>query len=280
VNALISRNNRYLTPHKLYVVFKYTIYLLLTWNLFLWFQEDLAASAETFGDTVTWRNVVEAYSATIDTAAWVVLLWLFELETAIISDEKLQGNLKWLLMAVRTISYTFIVYSFWGYCLKYGMISDAVPFSIEDVCSLVGSDWNYLFLLDEYPPIDQAACTAMQGQQLFRINGTEIIATGEQLASAIRLALIDILNAGTWLVVVVLLEIEVWLQIKDLLSDRMMKVGKVVKGFFYFLLFFCAVYWGFEGDFLDFWDAFLWLVAFVFIEMNIFQWHEDVEEAG
>ena len=26
-------------------------------------------------------------------------------------------------------------------------------------------------------------------------------------------------------------------------------------------------------------DAFLWLVAFIFIEMNIFKWHEEVEEA-
>jgi hypothetical protein len=280
MNALLSHRNRYFTPHNVYVVFKYAIYLLLTWNLFLWFQEDLAASAETFGDTVTWRNVVEAYSATIDTAAWVVLLWLFELETAIISDEKLQGNLKWLLMAVRTVSYVFIVYSFWGYCVKYGMISNVTPFSIADVCSLAGTDWNYIFLLDEYPPIDLAACSAMQGQELFRVAGTEIIATEAQLAGAIRLALIDIVNAGTWLIVVVLLEVEVWLQIKELLTDRTMRIGKYVKGFFYFLLFFCAVYWGFEGDFLDFWDAFLWLVAFVFIELNIFQWHEATEETA
>jgi hypothetical protein len=31
-----------------------------------------------------------------------------------------------------------------------------------------------------------------------------------------------------------------------------------------------AVYWWLEGDFLDFWDAFLWLFAFIFIEMNVF----------
>ena len=40
----------------------------------------------------------------------------------------------------------------------------------------------------------------------------------------------------------------------------------------------CAAYWGFEGTFLDFWDAFLWLVAFIFIELNIFQWHEEAED--
>ena len=43
----------------------------------------------------------------------------------------------------------------------------------------------------------------------------------------------------------------------------------------YPVLFVAAVYWGFEGSFLDFWDAFLWLVAFVFIEMNVLEWHEE-----
>ena len=74
----MTSNARNLNPHTVFRVFKYTIYCLLAWNVFLFFQEDLAASAETFGDTVTWRNVIEAYSATFDTAAWVVLLLLFE----------------------------------------------------------------------------------------------------------------------------------------------------------------------------------------------------------
>jgi hypothetical protein len=30
-----------------------------------------------------------------------------------------------------------------------------------------------------------------------------------------------------------------------------------------------------KGDFIDFWDAFLWLVAFVFIELNIFNWNQE-----
>ena len=92
--------------------------------------------------------------------------------------------------------------------------------------------------------------------------------------AAWRLAIVDIVNAGTWLVVVVLLEVELLLQLRDRLSDRMVQVGKYLKGFLYAVLFACAAYWGWDGSFLDFWDAFLWLVAFVFIELNIFRWHE------
>ena len=38
-------------------------------------------------------------------------------------------------------------------------------------------------------------------------------------------------------------------------------------------------YWGILGDFLDFWDAFMWLVAFVFIELNIFQWQQGSRQS-
>ena len=42
-----------------------------------------------------------------------------------------------------------------------------------------------------------------------------------------------------------------------------------------------AVYWRFKLDFVDLWDAFHWLVAFFFIDMNVVEWrHEALEEPG
>lgn len=278
LNTSIPHSGKLLHPHRVYTLFKYAVYCLLAYNAFLFFQEDIAASAETFGDTVTWRNVVEAYSATFDTSAWVLLLLLFELETAVIPDEKLQGGLKWALTGIRGICYFFIFYAFYGYVVKLLLITNFAPFIIPDVCALVGTDWNFIADLDDYPPIDAAACLALQGQELFQVAGTKLIGTAEALDSARGLAVVDVVNASTWLIIVAILEAEVWMQLKDMLTDRLLFVGKLLKTFFYLLLFICAAYWGFEGTFLDFWDAFLWLVAFIFIEMNIFQWHEETEE--
>lgn len=278
MSALISNQNRLLTPHRIYQFFKYTIYFLLALDILFWFQEDLAASAEVFGGEVTWGNLVEAFASTVDTVAWVVLLALFELETAIIPDEKLKGALKWVFTVLSLVCYLFITYSFYGYIVKWSMITNIVPFNVADVCSLVGAHWNYIASMDDYPPLDAAACALMKGQPLLQVVGTDIIATAEMHTDAARLAIVDIINAATWLVVVVLLEVEVLLQIKEKLTNRMMVWGKYIKGFFYLVLLACAIYWGIEGSFLDFWDAFLWLVAFVFIELNIFQWHEEVEE--
>ena len=181
MNAMISKKKRMLHPHRLFQIFKYLVYILLAYNILLWFREDLTASAVTFGDTVTWRNVVEAYSATIDTAAWVVLLLLFELETAVISDAKLQGGLKWFITSIVAICYVLISWAFYGYVVKYGVIMDVVPFSIVDVCSLVGTEWNYVVDLDDYPPIDSTSCLALQGQALLQVSGLEIIGTGLEI---------------------------------------------------------------------------------------------------
>lgn len=274
----LPHHGKFLHPHRVFTVFKWAVYLLLAWNAVQFFQEDLAASAETFGNNITWRNLVEAYSATIDTVSWVILLLIFEFETAIIPDEKLKGGLSWSLLSVKTVCYALIVYAFYGYISKYVVITGLEPFNIADVCSLAGTDWNYVADLDDYPPIDAAACALLQGQELVRVSGTELIGTREALDSAWGLAVTDIVNAGAWLVIVVLLQVEVLLQLVDRLTDRMLSIGKYLKGILYSVLFVAAAYWGIEGSFLDFWDAFLWLVAFIFIELNIFQWHGEAEE--
>jgi len=274
----IHHHGKFIHPHRLFTAFKWLVYILLAWNALQFFQEDLAASAITFHNHISWRNVVEAFSATIDTSAWLVLLLVFEFETAIFTDEQLKGGLKWFLAVLKFVSYFLITYSFYGYVQKYFVITTLLPFSIADTCSLVGTGWNYVVSLDDYLPLDATACSAMQGQELFQVAGTKIIGTREALDSAWGLAVIDIINAATWLAIVVMLETEVWMQLRDVLTDRLMKLGKYLKGLLYSILFIAATYWGFAGSFLDFWDAFLWLLAFILIELNIFQWHEEVEE--
>ncbi len=262
-------------PGTVYRAFKYTIYALLTSNIFFFFFEEHAARAQVFGDGIAWRQMIEAYSATIDTAAWVVLLLLFELQTAVLPDAKLRGSLKWMLWGISSVCYLFIVYAWYGYLTKFGTVSNILPFATEDVCGLIGAGFTYAQDLDQYPPLDATVCAALQGQALWQIADTQIIGTAESLAAIARLAIVDVVNSTDWLVIVALLQIEIMLQVRDRLGDRLVNMTKWVKGFLYSVLLACAIYWGVKGDFLDFWDAFLWLVAFAFIEMNVFQWHEQ-----
>ena len=76
---------------------------------------------------------------------------------------------------------------------------------------------------------------------------------------------------------VAILEVDVWLQLRDRFSGLVMAVSKYLKMALYSILLAAAVYWWFLGDILDFWDSFLWIVAFFFIELNLFQWQAETE---
>jgi len=84
-----------------------------------------------------------------------------------------------------------------------------------------------------------------------------------------------VINSGVWLLVVLNLEIDVRLQEHGKLDGRVLRISNISKFFIYAVLFLAAVYWGIKGDFLDFWDAFLWLLAFVLIELNVFNWRKE-----
>jgi hypothetical protein len=58
-----------------------------------------------------------------------------------------------------------------------------------------------------------------------------------------------------------------------------LQVAKYLKFVLYTTLFAAAAYWGVAGDLLDFWDAALWLFAFIFVELNVFEWQYETAAA-
>ena len=258
-------------------VFKYAIYSLLVVNLFFFFQENTQAIAHTFSGGLQLHQLGEAYSDTIDTFSWVLLLLLFELETYIVNDKYLNNRVKVALFCARSLSYIFIFYSLYGYISRYIAVMAASPYSIVDACSLVGTNFTQIMSLNDYQPLSADTCGELNGIELIRLNGTEIIGSVDSYDIIENLAIADVINAFTWVLIVVVLEIDVYLQTSKRVMGPFLALSNWIKAGLYSTLLACAVYWWIDGDFLDFWDAFLWLIAFVFIEMNIFEWQEEIQ---
>jgi len=280
----MEERNYYLgsaTRFRIFTYTKYLVYLLLCFNVYLFLQEELLALTYTFADGIEPGQLIQAFSATIDTGAWVILLLMFELETSVLDDDKIHGLVKWGLHGLRGLCYLALTYAFTGYYEELVTLYQVAPLSVTDACALLDSGYSLLIDLDEYLPLDAANCGAV-GSQLYTITGFDILADSETLKAAQWLAWVDVINAADWILVVIVLEVEVRLQLRGNLSDRVMAATKILKFILYALLFACAAYWGFLGDFLDFWDAALWLFAFIFIEMNVFEWQHatDQEEAS
>jgi len=262
---------------RLYQLFKYTVYAFLTFNIYLFFDEEFAAAALQFPNGIDALDIIEAYSATIDTLAWVVLLLMFELETYVLDDEQFTRTTTWSLHGLRALCYTFIVYAFYGYIANLAFVVDTVPLAgITDVCALLPGEWSWAPTLDEYVRITAANCGAWSEAGAFvQFRDLPAIVDATGLTEIVRLAWVDVINAAVWLLVVLVLEIDVRLQEHNRLEGLALRLSSAAKFVLYGILFLAAIYWGIKGDFVDFWDAFLWLVAFVFIELNVFEWREE-----
>jgi len=266
---------------RLFQLFKYAVYALLTLNIFLFFAEEWAASAHRFTDGVALADMIEAFAATIDTAAWVVLLLMFELETSVLEDEQFTRRVTWTLHGLRAICYLFIVYSFYGYLVKLLYLAGSAPLpGVSDICSLVNGDWSYAVDIDEYMILTAANCGEFSTASAYlQFPGISAVVDQAGFSEIVRLAWVDVINSAVWLLVVIVLEIDVRLQEHNQLEGAFLRISNASKFILYAILLLAAIYWGFKGDFVDFWDAFLWLVAFVFIELNVFDWRqESIEE--
>jgi len=262
---------------RLYQLFKYTVYAFLTFNIYLFFDEEFAAAALQFPNGIAPVDMIEAYSATVDTLAWVVLLLMFELETYVLDDDKFTRTTTWLLHGLRAICYAFIVYAFYGYIANLAFVVDTVPVAgVSDVCALLPGEWSWATTLDEYERITAANCASWSEAGVFvQFRDLPAIVDPAGLTDIVRLAWVDVINAAVWLLVVLVLQIDVRLQERNRLEGLALRLSSAAKFVLYGILFLAAVYWGIKGDFVDFWDAFLWLVAFVFIELNVFEWREE-----
>ncbi|HEY7841804.1 MAG TPA: hypothetical protein VIC61_09570 [Gammaproteobacteria bacterium] len=269
-------------PQQLFQIFKYCVYTLLAVNILLFLREEWLAAGHLFADGAPAAELIAVFAQTIDTAAWVVLLLLFELETFVIPEERIRGRLKLTLHGVRAFCYLFIVYAFWGYLTKYLALLETVPVTVSDPCALV-RDASYMVGADVFERITSANCAVLPfAPHMFELTAFDgrIVTDAANLESAQLLALTDVINAGDWLLVVLLLEVDVRLEEAGRLHGAWRRGSQGTKIVLYSVLLGCAIYWWFEGDFLDFWDAFLWLVAFVFIELNLFEWHDPVPSAS
>jgi hypothetical protein len=269
-----------LTRSQVFQAFKYAIYALLTLNIFLFFFEESAAAKLQFDGGVGLTQIIEAYAATIDTIAWVVLLLMFELETYVLDEVHFTKRVVRTLQSTRILAYVFIVYSFYGYIANLTFFDGVEPLAnVSNLCALA-DHWTYAAGLDNFVAITSDNCATFSSATAFyQLPGMTAVVDADGLAANRLLAWVDVINAGVWLLIVMVLELDVRLQEHDRYSGAVLHASNASKVVMYLVLLLAAIYWGVKGDFVDFWDAFLWLVAFFFIELNVVDWHREAGPA-
>lgn len=275
--SIMSRSKTYfgLTPATLFQAFKYAVYLVIVYNVIYFVLEDHGAAAHRFRDGVSLSDITDAYAQGVDSLAWLILLLVFEIETWVLDDRKYKGLMKYSLNALSAVCYFFIVKAGLGYAQKLMFVLGFDPVSLATACDGVGTYLSYAIELDEFAALTTNSCTSVAAGPYLAHMGDSIIADTSTYDIMVLLGYVEVTNAFTWMAIVILLWIDVFLQMRGELTNRLYRINVWAKSALYFILFVCAIIWGIDGNFMDFWDAFIWIVAFFFIEMNIFQWHEE-----
>jgi len=263
-----------LKPETLFQVFKYTIYTLIFINLVYFMREEYIAAAVRFPDGVGIGILVDAFSQSTDSFAWLVLLLTFELETYIIPDEKLKGPVKWGLNLVAGVCYVLITQALLGYINHMNEVMNFMPYAAGTACEAVGTVSSLALDLYEFVELTAENCGSIDSSTLFFHADYNALTDKENLLYLEELAVTDVINASTWLLIVLVLWVDIFLQLRGELTERLYKWNGILKAVLYLTLIACCTYWAFLGDFMGFWDAFLWILAFFFIELNLFKWHE------
>ena len=258
---------------------KLVIYILLLINFVLYIIDDIRIASYTLQEDASFLDWTQSFATTIDESAWLILLFLFELETYMLSDEAWSKTLFTRFMYfIRACCYIFLMHSVYAFSVIYYDLMNVQQLqNITNLCELVPLDMTFVRNLS-YTTIDSLNCHELSSQSVFYFTEPNLVVTdvsGLQLER--NLALVDLLEILVWLLILFTIEAMVWLQDRAITQGKLISLIKVSKYFLYGLLWSMAAYWTYLGHYYFAWDEAVWIVGFISIEMNVSQWKEEIE---
>ena len=263
-----------ITTGRVYTSFKYAVYALLLINTFYFFEINSAAESATFANGVSFADLIVAYADGIDSLAWLLLLLVFEIETSYEPSERHRHWVAPLIGAATVLLWAIIVYAFYGYVGGLDMVRGFTVYAGAQPCSLAGSGAQFAVTLDDYIALDAENCRQLVSGVQYNAD-LDMFATPENLALISRLNWTDVVNAGTWIVLGLLIEFDIFLRVTHRATPERLRVLHLVQFPLWTVLVVAVLYWWALGDPIEAWDAFLWIACFFFIELNMMAKHEE-----
>ena len=176
---------------------------------------------------------------------------------------------QWLFNGFKVSVYTLLVINIFLY-LRHGTLNEALD-SLGWVLLLGVFEWETRALAAPYVSgFEKAGLWALQ-----------IIGYGMAINAArvyfISAEWLDFANAVLWLLVCATIFYDVF--VPGEFGTHEWRIRNAVKIGLYVALGGIAVWWGLTSDWLDFYDALLWILCFFVIELNIFKHEVELEHA-
>ncbi len=263
--------------HKVQQAVKWAVYTLLIINFVFYIIEDWGKAAHTLHAGSTFLDWTSAFATSIDESAWFLLLFMFELETYVVTDKTWKGWIAHSVRGIRLLCYVLIGHTV--YAFLNVVISLQPTIAVEDVsdlCDLTSADVSYVYNL-EYTEVNDQTCGELSDESLFYwLAEDPLVSDMAGLSLERDLALADLVEVLVWLLVLLAIEIIVRLQSRGVSGGALISAGNTIKIFLYLTLIALGVYWATLSHWLYFWDQLVWIGGFAAIEMNISEWRNEL----
>ncbi len=255
---------------------KWIVYSALVINTGMYLDDDIRAFVGAIPEDAGLLDILFQFSTTIDMLGWMALVFLFELETYALEDSAFTRKVESLIRGTRIICYLLIGFAAIGYTVEALETFDLHPVSADSMCDLADQGVYAQISANEFPEITSGNCAAMSlDAEYFTLSDETAVVAASVVPELQFMGIIDIENAIIWILVVLLIELEVWLQSADRFGSRTLGAARQLKTFFYLILIANGVIWFFYDYYLYAWDAFLWIFGFWAIELNLAEWEQE-----
>ncbi len=263
--------------HKLQQAIKWTVYTLLIVNFSYYVYEDWTRAAHILDADFTLLDLFAEFATTIDTLAWFILLFMFELETYVLEDESWTGWVAHAVRGTRVACYVMLAHTVYAYLMAVLTLSPSVQVEgVTNLCQMADAEVSYVSNL-EYTDVTADSCESLSNaSEYYWIGEDAVVSDMSGLQLERDLALVDLAEALIWLLVLAALEIAVRLQGHGISGGWLLKSANYTATGLYATLIAIGFYWATLGHWLYFWDELLWIGGFAAIEMNLDEWRKEM----
>lgn len=265
--------------HKLQQAVKWVVYSLLIINFVFYIFEDWDRALHILDDESSFLQRTAEFATSIDEAAWFLLLFMFELETYVLSDKNWKGWVAHTVRGVRLICFLMIghaIFAFANTVIEY-QPTRAVE-GVSSLCEMTDAEVSYVYNL-EYTTVNEETCDSLSSaSEYYWVAQDPVVSTLEGLQLERDLAWSDLVEASIWLLIIVAIEVVVRMQDHGITGGAVLSALNRTKFLFYLALMGLGIYWAYLGHWLYTWDTILWIGGFAAIEMNVSEWREEILE--
>lgn len=259
-------------------LFRWGVYTAVVLNAVYYFYLDVQSTL-ILGPGLPLIDWLGSFSTTIDYVGWLLLVGLFQLQKGLSEKEPIKRGKVWAFGLSTAMAFLCLGLALYLYVLDFGYYDHYTAYPADRVCAESEAPLYFLNQDQIYEAVTTQNCGALAaGTVLAHSTDGSLIEEQNRVVGA-HLALVNVFNAIAWLALVLVFQLDLVIQRARPDWQKALEWCNRGKVFFYVVLFANAIYWFWYGTWVDAWDAFLWIFAFLALELVSSEEEPEEEEA-